>query len=369
MATKPCRIPEVDYDRHFADFLYTSAPGLAGVFHLPTTRELWDLFLHDRDTKPILEDWVDERKRLGLPAYKGIHHKHLSDILADPRRYSILFAESHPAFSSPGRALGKIDIRMLARFAGAWFIVRLVRAKPSLFPRSRLDPTLSINPYDLLHGWKFLKWVWMVTQRGVPKKPRAIAAIAPVYHIEPATPGGPGSQVVSPTSSGDARNSTRDNAALSTAELVANPIETPEEEEALNQAIVYGLGDGSVRVEDTEPLFVEQDESEVASDGEDETTETDSDEYVKSSDDESGYDSGYETADESFEIIVDASSEQNDTAMDTDTEAPMEIATAKEIEAPKERTMNKAMETDNETAPANQLAKELAADRAPEVPA
>jgi hypothetical protein len=183
MATKAYKVPGIDYDDYFATFLYTYPCALAGVFNFPTTKELWDLFLHDPDTKPILEDWVDERKRLGLLAYRSIQQTSLAGILRNPQFHLVLFAESHPAFSIPGRALGKIDTKTLARFAGAWFVVRLVKAKPSLFPRSQVEPTLLINPYDLLHAWKLLKWVWSITARTLPANPRYKLATRPVFHI------------------------------------------------------------------------------------------------------------------------------------------------------------------------------------------
>jgi hypothetical protein len=93
----------------------------------------------------------------------------------------------------------------------------------------------------------------------------------------------------------------------------------------LNQAIVHGLGDGTIALEDTEPIFVEQAESVHSKDTkplfvdydeseheenktEDEKSETSelekvpiSDEYILDSDADA-YDSGYESADECYDI-------------------------------------------------------------------
>ncbi|KAL3452231.1 hypothetical protein BJX65DRAFT_303067 [Aspergillus insuetus] len=326
MYTKPCNIPGIDYDASFAQCLFQNTQALAGAFGFSNTRDLWDLVLIDEDTKPVIEAWVAERNRLGSHVYKDIRQTSLTQILADTAMQSLLRGDAHPASTPLGRGLIKTETQTLARLTGLWFIIRLIRAKPGLFPRSQVEPTLTINAYDLLHGWKLLKWAWRVNySRRLPKKPRYQASIRPIFHIPSLVMPVPDQRVPTGLAAGAPTPLIQPETPVYTRDLTPNPVETPEEEEALNLAIVHGLGDGTIALEDTEPIFVEQDESvhsedteplfvyhdeskheeDKTEDEESETSEVEkvpiSDDYVLDSDADA-YDSGYETADECYDI-------------------------------------------------------------------
>ncbi|KAL2854083.1 hypothetical protein BJX68DRAFT_264830 [Aspergillus pseudodeflectus] len=318
MPTRSCGIPGIDYDATYVKNLLTSPGCLAGAFGLPSAKAIWALALRDPETKPIVDSWIEERKNFGKHALNNVYQPSLERLLADPAMHPILTSNQAPASTPVGRSLGRADIATLAKLTGLWYIARLVRAKPEIFPRSQVEPVLSLNGYDLLHGWKFLRWVWGEKARnrlGNYEGKRGSQATRPVFHIPalaiaaPAQTAGVPMNVQNPAAHSPAPVYTRD--------LTPNPVKTPEEEEALNLAIVHGLGDGTIAVEDTEPLFVEQTESEHAGD-EEEDQEDDisevakvpiSKEYITNSDDDA-YDSGYDSADECWDIRVNPDPEQ-----------------------------------------------------------
>lgn len=83
----------------------------------------------------------------------------------------------------------------LPHLTALWYIAKLIREKPVLFPGSRVAsvsvgvsvsqaPTdeISFDPYDVFHAWKLLRWIWWVK---VPKtKPRVKPATPPVFHTD-----------------------------------------------------------------------------------------------------------------------------------------------------------------------------------------
>ncbi|KAJ0418535.1 hypothetical protein BJY00DRAFT_314901 [Aspergillus carlsbadensis] len=321
MATKSCGIPGVDYDATYVKNLLTSPGNLAGAFGLPSTKEIWSLALRDPDTKPIVDGWIEERKNFTKHVLNNIYQTSLERLLADPDMHPVITDGQPPAFSTVGRALGRADMATIAKLTGLWYIVRLVRAKPDLFPRSQVEPVLTLNPYDLLHGWKFLRWVWReksFNRLSDYEKKRCSNAIRPVFHIPSLAIAAAPVETARVTVTAQ-EPAVQNPAPVLTRDLTPNPVETPEEVQALNDAIFFALGDGTVRVEDTEPIFVEQDESEHAQDEEyhqdDDGSEVEvekvpiSDEYVKDGDSDE-YDSGYETADECWDIPVNLNPEE-----------------------------------------------------------
>jgi hypothetical protein len=52
-----------------------------------------------------------------------------------------------------------------------WFMIQLMKAKGSLFPRTNLtaDPIV-LDTYDVLHGWKLLDFTWKQIQGGKKTK-------------------------------------------------------------------------------------------------------------------------------------------------------------------------------------------------------
>jgi hypothetical protein len=185
-SSKPSQIPGIDYDAGFVQSLYSTPGALAGVFGLPTTKELWALILHDTATTPIVHGWVEERKNFGCNVFGKIRQPALQQLLADPAMHSVLTSDQHPAFSSMGRNLSRADIPTLAKITGLWYLVRLVKAKPGLFPRSQVVPLLTINAYDLLHGWKFLIWIWREAGKNTllnHQGRKCSQALRPVFYI------------------------------------------------------------------------------------------------------------------------------------------------------------------------------------------
>ncbi|RDW89805.1 uncharacterized protein DSM5745_01580 [Aspergillus mulundensis] len=194
--------------------LHLNAPALAGAFNLPNTSALQTLQTSPTSAaKPILDAWTAERTQYKTAiSLRGIRDTKLLALSQDPKYTVILTSEMHPAFNAAknggragdgGKAGGNVDGTNLVYLAGLWYIGRLVRACPELFPRSSIagnegggdkgdedgdgdaKAKVQLDPYDVLHGWKLLKWVLMSCASG--KKIRDRKATGPVWHVQPAT--------------------------------------------------------------------------------------------------------------------------------------------------------------------------------------
>lgn len=198
-ATKPCNIPGIEYDHAFAESLQTNLSALAGIFNFPTTQELWDLTQKDPSTKPIFDAWAGERKNFPTNL-RGLTHTKLMNLASNQAFHPILANDKHPAFSSQVfqqnqsqlPAQGKVEVNNmnLPHLTALWYITKLIREKPALFPGSSVSSVsqttgeviMSFDAYDLFHAWKLLKWIWWVK---VPKtKPRVKRATPPVFHTD-----------------------------------------------------------------------------------------------------------------------------------------------------------------------------------------
>ncbi|OJI96754.1 hypothetical protein ASPVEDRAFT_78506 [Aspergillus versicolor CBS 583.65] len=197
--TKPCNIPGIEYDHAFPESLQTNLSALAGVFDFPTTQELWDLTQKDPSTKPIFDVWAGERKNFPTNL-RGLTHTKLMNLASNQAFHPILANDKHPAFSSqvfqqnqsqlPAQGKAEVNNMNLPHLTALWYITRLIREKPALFPGSSVSSVsqttgeviMSFDAYDVFHAWKLLKWIWWVK---VPKtKPRVKRATPPVFHTD-----------------------------------------------------------------------------------------------------------------------------------------------------------------------------------------
>ncbi|KAF7184630.1 hypothetical protein CNMCM7691_005873 [Aspergillus felis] len=140
VTTNPCGIPGVDYDKTFVQNLESNAPALTGCFGLPDSVAVWKLINEDKDTKEVINAYITHRVN---------NYGYTEDYGKQP------------------------------------YVVQLMRAKPSLFPRTNIttDP-IRLNPYDVLHGWKLLSFFWKQIQGGkkAKGKPQKNITIPPVFH-------------------------------------------------------------------------------------------------------------------------------------------------------------------------------------------
>lgn len=201
--TKPCNVPDINYDHSFAEKLQTNMSALAGIFNFPTTQELWDLVQKDPSAKPIFDAWAGERKNFPTNL-RGITHTKLMGLASNQGIHPILANDKHPAFSGhvfqqnqllPVQGKAEVNTMNLPHLTELWYIAKLIREKPVLFPGSRVAfgsvgvsvsqaaaDEISFDPYDVFHAWKLLKWIWWVK---VPKtRPRVKPATPPVYHTD-----------------------------------------------------------------------------------------------------------------------------------------------------------------------------------------
>lgn len=111
---------------------------------------------------------------------KGAVKGNVVEWAKEPTVLPALLAESAPRVGVMG-----VTATQLPELTVLWFVVRLMRAKQNLFPRTNLaaDPIV-LDPYDVLHGWKLLAFAWKQIQGGklAKSKQQVSPALPPVYH-------------------------------------------------------------------------------------------------------------------------------------------------------------------------------------------
>ncbi|KAI9374709.1 hypothetical protein BJX61DRAFT_540513 [Aspergillus egyptiacus] len=232
--TRPCSIRGIDYDQKFTRQLSHSPSALAGVLGLPDTSALHTLYYEDAATKPIFESYLTYRqnhpqrprqrkRRIQIqiqtpeptptptpgcsaptqqPASAGTRTQPLAALARvrlEPRqllsyaqnlqyRRAFLDGRARPTVGRDGVTARNVDVIMTL-----WYIVRVMRAKPALFPRTDFaGPTeeegcrchldrCHLDQYDVYHGLKLLAHLGV--REGTARKARnAKKAVRPVFH-------------------------------------------------------------------------------------------------------------------------------------------------------------------------------------------
>ncbi|KAL3475514.1 hypothetical protein BJX99DRAFT_259284 [Aspergillus californicus] len=188
--TKPSGLEGIDYDCTFIQKLGVKAHALAGAFHLPNTKDLFDLHLSDAATKPHIDAWVTHR--IGIPKdkerkYNCIRIKNILSLAGDKACHDAVLGEYPPKLGENG-----VIETVLPTMTALWYIGRLIEDKPSLFPGSEVTATgASFSPYDVLHGWKLLVFMWKAHKDGeIHKKSTKASATLPIFHRPSADTGG-----------------------------------------------------------------------------------------------------------------------------------------------------------------------------------
>ncbi|KAH2124180.1 hypothetical protein KXV35_008809, partial [Aspergillus fumigatus] len=151
----------------------SNAPALAGCFGLPDSVAVWKLINEDKDMKDVINAYITHRVN---------NYGYAEDYGKRPD------ANVFPALMAPTTLrVGVLEVKdkSLPELTVLWYVVQLMRAKPSLFPRTNIttDP-IRLSPYDVLHGWKLLSFFWKQIQGGkkAKGKPQKNVAIPPVFH-------------------------------------------------------------------------------------------------------------------------------------------------------------------------------------------
>ncbi|KAI9927897.1 hypothetical protein ASPWEDRAFT_29289 [Aspergillus wentii DTO 134E9] len=181
---KSCGIPGVEYDLKYVQMLDQKPASLAGALALPSTDKLWALYLDDVDTKNVIKDWIAYRAN-------SFDHQGIKSGKLILRMSAILTCAFNPAFhivmtasNRPRVGVQNVTEDTLAPLTCLWYVLKLIQAKPTLFPRSTVGAgPLQLDPYDVLQGWKLLSLFTLMsnTQR-IPSTARRHKATAPVYH-------------------------------------------------------------------------------------------------------------------------------------------------------------------------------------------
>lgn len=177
-----CDIVGIDYEASYVKGMDSNGALLAGALRLPSTQELWGLYFSDQATKPILDDWIKARSANfdTNNQSKTIQIKATVIESAFKQEYqSAICGVNRPTIGAANVIKENIaDITLL------WFFRRLLQAKPSLFPKSTFNPTVSLDRYDVLHGWKLFAWIWRShSRKQIPKNPQRTDAIAPMFYL------------------------------------------------------------------------------------------------------------------------------------------------------------------------------------------
>ncbi|KAL4981348.1 P-loop containing nucleoside triphosphate hydrolase protein [Aspergillus falconensis] len=188
--TVPCTtIPGIRYCGNFVKDMDSSVARMAGCFKLPSTIEVWELYLKDKSTRPFVEQYIAERKvAFGWADFgtsqTGPKEQFMGKVFTDQTYLSVVLSPAKPTRKSIGAAKGN-----WYGLCTAWHAIRLMKAAPGLFPHSHFIPTVKLNPYDCLHAWKLLNLFWgKVNRNQVPKGALKNAGdpSLPVFHTEPA---------------------------------------------------------------------------------------------------------------------------------------------------------------------------------------
>lgn len=181
--THPCGITGVHYDKKFLEDVEGSAPKLAGMLGLADSSMVWNLYFKDAGTRPVLQDWIARRSDSfgckDLPSGKKVVRANIIQWACENRGRTVMLAKDPPQVGTDG-----VTEDTLMGLSCLWYIKRLMLAKPSLFPRSRLNgPETVLDRVDLVKGWKVLAFFWKQVNGGkVPAKAQSNPAVRPVYH-------------------------------------------------------------------------------------------------------------------------------------------------------------------------------------------
>ncbi|XHG04640.1 hypothetical protein AWENTII_007891 [Aspergillus wentii] len=158
---------------------------LAGCLGLQNALHVWDLLLKDKYARPILTEWAQHAKnQFGTQ---------LLSMAFEDEFQSIIFGDDRPVVDGL-----KVTNATIAPLTCLRYVVQLMAAKPHLFRNSSVKGvTPSLNPYDVLHGWKLLAWARR--QHGTTtQKPHSTPAIAP-WNYEPTVAGSASDQAPAET--------------------------------------------------------------------------------------------------------------------------------------------------------------------------
>ncbi|KAL4806742.1 hypothetical protein BDV18DRAFT_168363 [Aspergillus unguis] len=182
MATSKCDIKGVDYEKKYLQTMDQVTTKMAGALGFKNTAALWELYLTDPATRPILIAWLDIRKRRFDASLKPSHMTIRPAIVNwafEQKLQPLISRQEQPVLGADG-----VIEKTLAPLTCLWFSFKLIKAKPSLFIRSQLTGNpIHVDPYDITHAYKLLSWIYR-KQKGskIPaSKPHCTAAEPPVY--------------------------------------------------------------------------------------------------------------------------------------------------------------------------------------------
>ncbi|KAL2827574.1 hypothetical protein BDW59DRAFT_179088 [Aspergillus cavernicola] len=186
MAIEKCEIDGVFYEKKYFQGMDHTSTRLAGALGLKVTGELWNLYLHDPATRPILASWSDKRRNSFGADLKHAYMTLRPGIVNDAFKQEMQLLICSP--NQPSIGTGGVDEKSLARVTCLWFALRLIEAKPDLFPRSTLHTQpIHLDPYDMAHAYKLLSWIYrMLKGSKIPNtKPQSRAVEVPIYVRDP----------------------------------------------------------------------------------------------------------------------------------------------------------------------------------------
>ncbi|KAL3475507.1 hypothetical protein BJX99DRAFT_259278 [Aspergillus californicus] len=187
IGAEKCDVDGVLYEKNYFQLVDQSGTRMAGALRLRDSSQLWDLYFHDPATRPILIEWLNIRKSkyggvLSKRAYLTLR-PHIVNYAFVIHWQRVICNSNQPSIGVSG-----VEEKMLPPLTCLWFCVRLVRAKPDVFPRSKLDiQPIYLDPYDMAHAFKLLSWIYrMFMGSKIPiTKPHVLPVEAPVYVRNP----------------------------------------------------------------------------------------------------------------------------------------------------------------------------------------
>ncbi|KAL4958616.1 uncharacterized protein BDV14DRAFT_206514, partial [Aspergillus stella-maris] len=187
---QPCGIPGVTYTLDYVKKLDSATSHLAGAFHFEDSSEVWTLYKADKSTKPWLDGYIAARSnafgwqpKQAVKKYDTINPKFLGTIWTDERYRAMLVNPQCPAQGD-----AEVTEKTMTTWGTAWYTFQLMRARPDLFPKSKVEGNqVTVEPHDWLHGWKLMSFIRGQVNKGlVPATGQQGDPSVPEIYVDPA---------------------------------------------------------------------------------------------------------------------------------------------------------------------------------------
>lgn len=175
------------FTMEYVQLMGTNAAVLAGALGLPFSDEIGKLWHTNSSTKPLLEEWTTAYKnRFGHsqldPKYRKVNPKQAMSLYKNPEKVPLFTRDTRPRIEDNG--VTDMEITSLNML---WSCLRVMRACPLIFRKSKLNHPIAFHPSEILGALKLLQYIRTYKEKGQLKPGGARQqAIQPYFYAETA---------------------------------------------------------------------------------------------------------------------------------------------------------------------------------------